>query len=97
MNDKNNHKHFQKQATKKNYTHIFISSKIALSKKFKKNIFNNLEFTDRLCLLAVNEVYLVEQLGKAFYLLYAKIKKFYKRIPYDIPLLGISATLTKQA
>lgn len=46
LNDENNHKHIYKQATKGDYTHIFISPEIALSKKFKKNILDELEFSD---------------------------------------------------
>lgn len=60
LNGENNHKHIQKQAAKGGYTHIFTSSKIALSKKFKKNILNDPAFIDRLCLLAVDEIHLVD-------------------------------------
>lgn len=96
LNGKNNHKHVFKQAVKGGYTHFFTSSEIALFKKFKKNIFNDLEFTDWLCLHVVDEIYLVDQWEKAFCPLYAEIEKVWKRIPCDIPFLGRSATLTKQ-
>lgn len=35
LNDKNNQKHTQKKIANKGYTYVFISSKIAPSKKFK--------------------------------------------------------------
>ena len=49
LNAKNNHKHIYKQVAKSGYTHIFNSFKIALLKKFKKNILNDFRFTDRFC------------------------------------------------
>lgn len=61
LNSKNNYKHVHKQAAKGGYTHIFTSPKIALSKKFKKNILDDTKFTDRLCLLAVDKIHLVDQ------------------------------------
>ena len=97
LNGENNYKHIYKQAATGGYTHIFISPEIALSKKFKKNVLDNPEFTDRLFLLAVDEVHLVDQWGKAFRPLYAEIEKVRKRIPCNVPLLGVSAILTKQA
>lgn len=97
LNGENNHKYINKQAAKGGYTHIFTSPEIALSKKFKKNILDDPEFMDRLCLLAVDEIHLVDQWSKAFCPLYAEIEKVRKRIPCNIPLLGVSATLTKRA
>lgn len=96
LNGENNHKHIHKQAATGGYTHIFTSPEIALSKKFKKNVFDNAEFTDRLCLLAVDEIHLVDQWGKAFCPLYAEIEKVQKRIPCNVLLLDVSATLTKR-
>lgn len=61
LNGENNHKHIHKQAAKGGYTHVFNSPEIALSKKFKKNILDDSEFTDRLFLLAVDEIHLVDQ------------------------------------
>lgn len=43
------------------YIHVFTSPEIAISKKFKKCILNYSSFTDRLCLLAVNETHQVEE------------------------------------
>ncbi len=77
------------------YTHVFTSPKIAISKKLKKYIFNHFSFTDCLCLLAVDEIYLVEEWGKNFCPIYAEIEKIRKRLPCHVPLLGVSATLTK--
>ena len=97
LNGKNNHKHIHKKAAKGGYTHIFTSPEIALSKEFKTNILDDPKFTDWLCFLAIDEIHLVHQWGKAFRPLYAKIEKVQKRIPCDIPLLGVSAILTKRA
>lgn len=37
----------------------------------------------------------IEKWEKSFQLLYTKIKKSQKRISYQMPLLGVSATLTQ--
>lgn len=44
---------------KDGYTYIFTSSKIILSKKFKKNILDLSSFTDRLYLLAIDKIHMV--------------------------------------
>lgn len=75
VNKENIHKHIHKQAAKKGYIHTFTGFEIAYSNKFKKNIFNNFELIDRLCLLVINEIYLVHQWGKTICFLYAKIEK----------------------
>lgn len=80
LNSKNIQKHIHTQVAKRDYTQIFTSSKIVLSKKFKKNILNNSEFADH-----------------PFYSCYTEIEKFHKRIPCDVPPLGVSITLTKYA
>ena len=43
-----------------------MSPEIALSKKFKANILDNPRFARRLCLLAIDEIHLVEEWGKSF-------------------------------
>lgn len=72
-----------------------MSPEIALSKKFKANILDNPRFARRLCLLAIDEIHLVEEWGKSFWPLYAEIEKVRKRIPPHVPIQGVSATLTK--
>ncbi len=74
---------------------FFTSPEIALSKKFKKNVLDRSSFTDRLCLLVIDEIHLVDQWGQSFRPLDAEIEKLRKRIPCHVPLLGVSATLTK--
>ena len=74
---------------------MFTSPEIAISKKFKKCILDHFSFTDRLCLLAVDEIHLVEEWGKNFRPMYTEIGKIRKRIPCHVPLVGILATLTK--
>lgn len=67
-----------------------------MTKKFKQNILDHSRFADCLCLLAIDEIHLVNQWGQSFCPLYAEIEKVQKRIPCDGPLLGVSATLTKK-
>lgn len=47
LNGENNQKHVHKQAATGRYTHIFTSPEIAFSKKFKKNVLDDPEFTGR--------------------------------------------------
>ncbi len=56
------------------YTPFFNSPEIALTKKFKTNVLDNSQFLKRLCLLAINEIHLVDQWGKSFRLLYAEVE-----------------------
>ena len=95
LNGENNLASVHREIAKGGYTHVFTSPEIALSKKFKKNVLNQSSFTDRLCLLAINEIDLVDQWGQSFRPLYAEIEKLRKRIPCHVPLLGVFATLTK--
>lgn len=89
LNRENKQKDMQLEIAKKGYTHIFTSSEIAFSKKFKKNILDSSQFTDRLCLLAIDEIYLVKEWDKDFWLLYAEIKKVRKRIFCHVPFFGV--------
>lgn len=57
----NNLKAVQQAIATKGYTHIFTSPKIALSKKFKANVLDNHCFLDRLSLLVIDEIHLVEE------------------------------------
>ena len=75
LNGDNNKETTQCKIARGNYTHVFTSPEIALSKKFKKNILHQHVFTDRLCLLAIDKIHLVEEWGKQFRPLYAEIKK----------------------
>ena len=95
LTGENNQKTVQQSIRSQDYTHVFISPEIALSKKFKANILDNPRFARRLCLLAIDKIHLVEEWGKSFRPLYAEIEKVQKRIPPHVPLLGVSAMLTK--
>lgn len=59
--DENNQKTTQQSIAIKNYTHVFISPEIALSKKFKANSLHNLFFAKQISFLAMNKIYLVEE------------------------------------
>lgn len=98
LTGENNQQSTQREIATGNYTHLFTSPEIALSKKSMKNLLDNALFSKRLCLLAIDEIHLVEKWGKSFRPLYAEIEKIRKRMPcHGIPLLDVSATLTKQA
>lgn len=75
LNRENNQKDIQLKIAKKGYTHVFTTSKIAISKKFKKNILDSSQFTDCLYLLTIDKIYLVKEWDKGFSPLYAKIEK----------------------
>ena len=97
LTGKNNQKAVQQSIARQNYIHVFTSPKIALSKKFKTNVLDDPCFSSRLSLLAIDEIYLVEEWRKNFCPLYAEIEKVKKRIPPQVPLLGVFVTLTKSA
>lgn len=95
LTSKNNQKAIQQSIWSLDYSHVFTSPKIALSKKFKAIILDNPRFARGLCFLAIGKIYLVEKWDKSFRPLYTKIKKVQKRIPPHIPQLRIFITLTK--
>lgn len=66
LTEENNQKDVQKSIANQNYSHVFTSPKIALSKKFKANVLDDPRFSSRLLLLAIDEIHLVEEWGKAF-------------------------------
>lgn len=62
LNRENNSTSVYRKIAKSGYIHVFTSPKIALFKKFKKNIFDQSSFTNKLhCLLAINKIHLVDQ------------------------------------
>lgn len=95
LTGENNQKAVQQAIAHPDYTHVFTSPEIALSKKFKANVLDNPRFASRLSLLAIDKIHLVEEWGKNFRPLYTEIDKVRKRISPHVPLLGVSATLTK--
>lgn len=64
LNDNKNKESTQYKIARGYYTHVFTRPEIVLWKKFKKNVLDQYLFSDRLCLLAVDEIYLVEERGK---------------------------------
>lgn len=94
FNKENSHKYLYHKAAKRNYICIFISLEIALLKKFINHFLDNSCFMNRLHLLTINEIHLVDWWEKSFGLLYNKIEKVWKKIPCYISLLGMFATLT---
>lgn len=66
LNGENSQKSVLAEVARGGYTHVFTSPEIALSKKFKKCILDQHEFTDRLSLIAIDETHLVDEWGKNF-------------------------------
>lgn len=61
LTGENNQKVVQKFIASQDYTHIFTSPEIALSKKFKANILDHPRFASRLSLLAIDKIHFVEE------------------------------------
>lgn len=87
LNGKNNNKSMLKDIIKEGYIHVFTSPEIAISKRFKNSVLDQTSFTDCLTLLTIDEIHLVEEWGKTFRLIYAKIKKIRKRILLPRPFI----------
>lgn len=59
----------QLEIAKNGYIHIFTSSEISFSRKFKKNIFDNSLFMDFFYLLIINKIHLIKKQDKGYQLL----------------------------
>lgn len=57
----NNNKAVWQAITRQNYTNVFTNSEIVLSKRFKANVLDDSQFASRLSLLAIDEIYLIEE------------------------------------
>lgn len=85
LTGENNQKAVQKSIRSQNYTYVFTSLEIALSKKFKANVLDHLRFSQHLSLLAIDEIHLVEEWDNSFQPLYSKIQKVQKRVASHVP------------
>lgn len=94
LNGENNQKPTHISIARGDCTHVFTTPEIALSVNFKRRVLDHPGFTNRLVLLAVDGIHLVDELGKSLRPRYAEIEKVRKRIPQNVPLLGVSSTLT---
>lgn len=90
-----NHQSVQQAIACQQYNHVFTSLANALLKKFKANVLDDPRFSSYLSLLAIDKIYLIEEWSKNFWPIYAKIEKVKKRIPPQVPPLGVFATLIK--
>lgn len=61
LNSDNNKESSQYKIAKSHYIHVFTSPEIILSKKFKKNVLDYDLFSDRLYILVIDKIYLVEK------------------------------------
>lgn len=57
LTGENNQKDVQHIIETKRYIHVFTSPEIALSKKFKTNVFNHPCFAQRLFFLVIDEIH----------------------------------------
>ena len=75
------------------YSHILTSPEIAVSQEFNKDILSDPEFSRRIALFAVDELHLIRHWGRSFRPDYMNIAIIRKRLPPNVPLLGVTATL----
>lgn len=61
LNRKNNLILVYKKIDRRGYIYLFTSLKIIFSKKFKTNILDHPDFFDRVCLLIIDEIHLINQ------------------------------------
>lgn len=61
LTGKNNQNKILQKITNQSYIYLFNSLEIALLKKFKTNIFYHSGFAQQISLLAINEIYLIEE------------------------------------
>lgn len=95
LHEQNNNKQVLDYIVKKRYIYVFTNLKIGFLKRFNNSILDQTSFIDHLALLAINNIYLVEESDKNFWPIYAEIKKVWKKIPCNILLLDILAMLSK--
>ena len=90
----NDFTHSKLSKHKKNITNwnksVFIRSKIAILKTFNEKMLRHVNFTDRLCLLAFDEIHLVSK-WRNFKLKYCNLNVFRTRLFDDISFLKASA------
>ena len=75
------------------YTHILTSPEIAISVDFNRDILRDPGFSSRIALFAVDELHLVQQWGREFRPDYMNIAIIRKRMPANVPMLGVTATM----
>jgi superfamily II DNA helicase RecQ len=108
VNGENNCRALRKECGKGIYTHsmynifndhletdavvVFSSPEIAVTKEFNDDVLQNSEFRRRLILFAVDELHLIHEWSD-FRPEYANIKVVRNRLPREVPMLGVSATL----
>jgi superfamily II DNA helicase RecQ len=71
---------------------VFTSPEIATSKSFNKDILQRRAFMDRLALVAIDELHLVNEWSQ-FRPQYRPLHLLRPRIDLSVPFLGVSATL----
>ena len=74
---------------------VFASPEIALKKRFAEGILRAPEFSQKLCLLAIDEMHVVEE-WSGFRPAYLQLAVLRSRLAERVPLLGASATLTDE-
>lgn len=97
LNRKNSQKNIFYNTTCGMYTHIFTSLKIVFFIKFKTYILNQQIFVNHLCFFIIDEIYFLNKWDESFYLMYAQIKKSWKRISCNILLFKVFVIINKFA
>ena len=75
------------------YTHILTSPEIAITSEFNREVLRDSYFSSRIVLFAVDELHLVEHWGREFRPDYMNIAVIRSRMPANVPLLGVTATM----
>ena len=75
------------------YTHILTSPEIAVTEEFNREVLRDSGFSSRIVLLAVDELHLVEHWGREFRPDYMNIAVIRSRMPANVPMLGVTATM----
>ncbi|KAJ6041554.1 P-loop containing nucleoside triphosphate hydrolase protein [Penicillium canescens] len=92
LNSKSNNAHVRQRIMNGEFTHILLGPEIALSDKFAE-LLRHREFHQRLVLVAIDELHVVQQWGGDWRKHYSRIGVLRHRIDKRVPWFGTSATL----
>lgn len=70
-----------------------LGPEVALSPQFDDEVLKDSNFREKLCLVAIDELHVVDQWGNDFRPAYSRLAILRKRLPRDVPWFGTSATL----
>jgi superfamily II DNA helicase RecQ len=70
-----------------------LGPELALSPQFDDEVLKDPNFREKLCLVAIDELHIVDQWGNDFRKAYSQLAILRKCLPRDVPWFGTSATL----